>query len=46
MRKLAFCALLGLGLGGCQPLVQVEASSEDLSDLFDPPAAEHCDSEL
>ena len=38
MRKLAFCALLGLGLGGCQPLVQVEASSEDLSDLFDPPA--------
>ena len=40
MRKLAFCALLGLGLGGCQPLVQVEASSEDLSNLFDPPAAD------
>ena len=26
MRKLAFCALLGLGLGGCQPLVQIEAT--------------------
>ena len=33
MRKLAFCALFGLGLGGCQPLVQVEASPEDLSEL-------------
>ena len=37
MRKLAFCALLGLGLGGCQPLVQVEASQEDLTELFNPP---------
>ena len=37
MRKLAFCALLGLSLGGCRPLVQVEASQEDLSELYDPP---------
>ena len=38
MRKLAFCALLGLGLGGCQPLVQIEATSGGSERAFDPPA--------
>ena len=40
MRKLAWCALLGImGSAACQPLVQSKATSEDMSQLFDPPAS-------